>query len=293
MEDCSGVTTVPILKYQALGNDFLIALDPAGMPGAAELDRDFVVAICDRHRGVGADGVIVLRRARAGAGEAGTAPRFAMELRNADGGRPETSGNGLRCLALALLDEGLAPGPDVVVETDAGPRAVTLLDRRDSVTASLRSDMGQATVGRVGPAPLLGERWSARCVEIGNPHLVMIGPSIDGVDIASLGRSLDEAEPGGRNVEVVAPDGCGGLDLVVWERGAGVTRSCGTGSCAAAAAARDAGTVGSRVSVRNPGGTLVVDLTGDDFSAPSVLLSGPATRVFRVDLRPLEIEALL
>jgi diaminopimelate epimerase len=283
------VTIASLHKYHALGNDFLVALDASGLPGGVELDADFVTALCDRHRGVGADGVMVVRPATAT--DDGRLPDAEMELRNADGGRAETSGNGLRCLALALVDSGAVSGPDVLVATDSGPRLVTVLDRIDAATATVRTEMGTVRVGAAQMAPLLGGDWEARRVDVGNPHLVMMGSSLEGVDIAELGRSLEGAEPGGQNVEVVVPDGSGGLDFLVWERGAGLTEACGTGSCAAAAAARAAGLVGDRVEVHNPGGTLVVELAGDPLE-PSVHLSGPATRAFRVELLPSEIDAL-
>jgi len=286
------MTVVSVLKYQALGNDFLVFLDPSDLPGTDEVDAAFVVAVCDRHRGVGADGILVVRPAKAdGVGRPvdGRVADVRLELRNADGGRAETSGNGIRCLALALVDAKIVPGPDVLVSTDAGPRLVTVLADNGPGSAMVRTEMGILQVGDAERAPRLGAGFEARHVDVGNPHLVLMGDSLEGVDIGDLGRSLEDAKPDGQNVEFVAPDGLGGLDLLVWERGAGLTEACGTGSCAAAAAARAAGLVGDRVEVHNPGGTLVVELTGE-LSAPSVWLSGPARRVLRAELFPSEID---
>jgi diaminopimelate epimerase len=295
------VTVVSALKYEALGNDFLVFLDPSELPGSDEVDAAFVVAVCDRHRGIGADGILVARPATPGTGRASgggvAGGRLAdvriadvrLELRNADGGRAETSGNGICCLALALLDSGVVPGPDVLVSTDAGARLVSVLERAGCGAAVVRTEMGTLEVGEAGRAPLLGAGFEARHVNVGNPHLVLIGASLEGVDIAEIGRSLEGARPGGQNVEIVAPDGNGGLDLLVWERGAGLTEACGTGSCAAAAAGRAAGLVGDRVEVHNPGGTLVVEVSGSE-RAPSVWLSSPARRVFRAQLVPSEID---
>ncbi len=293
MGDWWTVTTATLVKYQALGNDFLLALDPAGLPGTDELPDDFVIGVCDRHSGIGADGIIVVRPlGQEAAADGCDMPCVAMELRNADGGRAETSGNGLRCLGLALVDARLVSGSQVCVVTDAGRRLVTVLERIDGASASVRVEMGTVAVGEAGPVPLLGGSWQARRVGVGNPHLVVWGSSLQGLDVAGLGAKLEAATPGGQNVEFVAPDGEGGLELVVWERGAGVTRACGSGSCAAAGAARASGMVGDRVVVRNPGGSLVVDLEGDDVLAPVAFLSGPATRVFAVELQHGEIEAL-
>jgi len=272
------VTALSLVKYHGNGNDFLVSLDGDDLPGGAEVDADFVAEICDRHRGVGADGLIAVR-ASSGVAD------VRMELRNSDGKRAEMSGNGLRCLALALVDSGKVPGPDVVIETDAGLRHVVVGERRHDGCVSVTAEMGMLHVGPEEPAPLLGASFQARRVDVGNPHLVLIGPALDGLDITRLGRELEGARPGGQNVEVVAPDSSGGLDLLVWERGSGVTEACGTGSCAAAAAARAAGLVGDHVPVENPGGTLVVDLDGEVLS-PSARLTGPACRVASVEIIP-------
>lgn len=268
---------VSLVKYHGVGNDFLIALDPAGLPGGSVLDPAFAAWLCDRRRGLGADGVIVARPAT-GAGD------VRMELANADGSPAETSGNGLRCLGLALADAGLAPDGEVLVETDAGPRRVSLERREPAGAATLRAEMGVVRIGDPVSVPAgLGPAWRARHAEVGNPHLVLLGPSLDGVDIAALGSDLERARPGGQNVEAASPAG-DGLALVVWERGAGVTEACGTGSCAVAAVARASGLVGDLVAVHNPGGTLVVDLSGPDPLAPEAGLSGPAARVAYVEV---------
>jgi diaminopimelate epimerase len=261
-----------------------VALDGADLPGGDELDGNFVAELCDRHRGVGADGLMVVRPAT-GAGD------VRMELRNADGRRAETSGNGLRCLALALVDAGICAGPDVLVETDAGLRGVSIVERMSDDCALIRAEMGTLAVGPEELAPLLGSDFTARHVDVGNPHLVMIGKDLEGVDIVELGRALEDAVPGGQNVEVVTPDSLGGLELLVWERGAGVTEACGTGSCAAAAAARAAGLVGDHVRVQNPGGALDVDLSGD-LDSPAVWLTGPACRIARIEIIPSGIDVL-
>jgi diaminopimelate epimerase len=278
MGDCELVTTVSLLKYHALGNDFLISLDAGaltGGPGDVDVEADLVRSLCDRRRGVGADGLIVVRPPQAGG-------HVAMELRNADGGRAETSGNGLRCFALALVDSGLVASRSVQIETDGGLVSATVGARPAGGCADVTVSMGRLRVGpATRPAPMLGERFEARSVDAGNPHLVLIGPTIEGVDIATIGPLLEHQVTSGRNVEAVARNAPDSLDLVVWERGAGLTEACGSGSCAAAAAARASGLVGDRVAVRNPGGTLVVELSGSA-DEPEATLSGPACRVARV-----------
>ncbi len=273
------VTKLSCLKYHALGNDFLIALDlHAGGDGLRESDAsDMARRLCDRHRGVGADGVILVHPPQAGGD-------VAMELRNADGGRAETSGNGLRCLVLALVESGTVAGPRATVETDGGVVEGSVLPGRSQDGAEVRVSMGRARVGPPDQKELMaGAYFEERRVSTGNPHLVLIGRSLEGVDLAAVGPSLSRSIPGGQNVEVVAPDGSGGLDLVVFERGVGITEACGSGSCAAAAAARAAGLSGDRVPVRNPGGVLVVDLAGA-LESPAIALTGPACRIARVEV---------
>jgi diaminopimelate epimerase len=208
-----------------------------------------------------------------------------MELRNADGGTAEMSGNGVRCLAQAAVDAGLASPPTFVVRTLAGPRTLTVGPGQDASTAEVSVDMGAAELGAEERDPTLEAMlpeggWRARTVCVGNPHLVLLGADLDGVDVARAGQAAQAAHAGGINVELVTPGAAADeLVLRVWERGVGETLACGTGSCAAAAAARAWGVVGDRVRVHNPGGTLEVGLNG-----AGVVLAGPVRRVFSAEV---------
>ncbi|MGH9079164.1 MAG: diaminopimelate epimerase [Acidimicrobiales bacterium] len=257
-------------KHHGAGNDFLVLLDPEDQ---IELDAAAARALCHRRFGVGADGVI---RVLAGDGGAD----LAMELHNADGSPAEMSGNGIRCLVQAAVEAGLAAPPTVSVQTPTGVRVVDYRpgERPGSATASV--DMGTAVLGPDQPQQFDGRR--ARQVDMGNPHLVLLGPDLAGVDVAELGPRLQELHPGGINVEFIAVrPSTGSLDLRVWERGAGETQACGTGSAAAAVAARSWGLVGEEVDVHNPGGTLRVTL-----DERGIRLSGPVRKVavVKVDL---------
>jgi len=235
-------------KYHGLGNDFLVLVDA---DGKQPVDGAVARAVCDRHRGAGADGLIRVT----GHGVQGTPPGepLTMELYNADGSRAETSGNGLRCLARAVVDAGVEDGPELTVQTDAGPRRLTLHD-----DGSVSVEMGTARVeGDTG------------FVDMGNPHVVVF---VDGLDTVDGGRA-------GINVEYVAVGpGPEELTMRVFERGVGETEACGTGACAAAAAAHQRGLVGRRVTVHQPGGDVTVDLGGD-----TITLTGPAEYVCDVD----------
>jgi diaminopimelate epimerase len=241
-------------KYQANGNDFLILLD---LDDKQPVDEATARAVCDRHRGVGADGLI---RVTAGP---------TMQLFNADGGRAETSGNGLRCVARALVDASLESGPDFTITDDAGTHRVTVVDGDD-----VQVDMGAAKVDDLTCNP---GAWTA-FVDTGNPHLVLTDD--DGrLDLVTIASKYPE-----RNVELVhMGPGDDELTVRVWERGVGETESCGSGACAVAAAARRWNLVGTHVTVHQHGGTLIVDLDGD-----SMILTGPAVRVCSVDV---EVEA--
>jgi diaminopimelate epimerase len=228
--------------YDGLGNDFLILLDP---DGTRPIDEELTRAWC---QATGADGVI----------RATFTPGPVMELRNADGSRAETSGNGLRCLAKATVDAGLTP-TQVWILTDVGPRYARV-DGDDVVV-----NMGRVVVG--------GEQGSRRArVDVGNPHLVLLVDSLDGP------APVDDPTV---NVEAVVVSGPDELTMRVWERGVGETRACGSGSVAVAAAAHGWGLVGPHVVVHNPGGALTVDLKPD-----GVLLSGPVRHVETIEVEP-------
>ena len=255
-----------LTKHQGLGNDFLVLLD---LDEASPIDADMARALCDRRFGVGADGLIRVTRG-------GAEADLRMELRNADGSVAELSGNGLRCVGQAAIDAGVVAGPTVSVATAAGVRRLEV-QPVTATTAWVSVDMGKAEVGPDQPQDFPDRK--ARTVDIGNPHLVLIGPDPASVDVAALGSRLEASFTGGVNVEFVMvgpePDA---LTMRVWERGVGETMACGTGACAAAAAANAWGLVGERVTVHQLGGDAEVELRAD-----GVLLSGPTRRIARIE----------
>ncbi len=288
-----------LTKYEGLGNDFLVLL-PGPLEGVGCLGAAAAAALCERHTGIGADGLITLHASGDGT--------VAMQLRNADGGLAETSGNGLRCAALAALDSGVVRGPDVELDTAAGPARVRLLARDGTGGAVLAASMGRALLGPLRSG-VLGRL--ARRVDVGNPHLVLYPepgseplPVLRAAALAPLEHGIDGDAPAGLNVESVSlagqttwprksrlgdPGAFDAVELVVWERGAGETRACGSGSVAAAVALRAAGLVGDRVEVRNPGGSLRVELDGPAES-PEATLTGPARLVARIEV---DLDAML
>jgi diaminopimelate epimerase len=264
-------------KYEGLGNDFVVvdaASDDAVTPARA-------VAICDRHRGVGADGVLLLLPPK----DPGAALAH-MRVINSDGSRSEMCGNGVRCVALHLVrtrGAGRGAGGTVTLETDAGPRACALDSiAPDAASANVTVDMG--TVRVLGKRALreLGEpALDLECTlaDAGNPHAILFG-TFARSDVERLGPRLstNAAFPSGTNVEFAHAAGGGGIDLVVWERGAGLTLACGTGACATAAVACSQGLAeyGKPVTVRLPGGPLEITIGADSRAT----MRGPARHVF-------------
>jgi diaminopimelate epimerase len=267
-----------VSKLHGLGNDFLVVL---GDQPVVAVDAALARRLCDRHQGIGADGCILGRRTTAnGAGETGSegiAGRALLrfQLWNADGSEAEMSGNGIRCLAHAALDAGWVPEDTPFgVMTPAGRREVTIRRGTEPGQTWGRVAMGEAKVRgevdrcNVGHGQLL--------VDVGNPHLVVLGPDPATVDVGVLGPALEATDPAGLNVEFVAlGPGPDALTIRIWERGVGQTQACGTGACAAAAALHHWGRVGTAVTVHQPGGPAVVELHPDG----TVTLAGPSVHI--------------
>jgi diaminopimelate epimerase len=269
----SDIRPLHLTKHHGAGNDFLVVVD---MGGAEPLEEDLVRALCHRRTGLGADGVIRIYDGSDGSD-------LSMELRNADGSVAEMSGNGMRCLAQAAVEAGLVKPPSFTVSTLAGVRTVDYHPGDAPGAAEASVDLGPAVLGPDQPQQFNDRK--ARQVDMGNPHLVLLGPDPAGVDVAELGGRLQGIHPGGINVEFISVGpGPGAITLRVYERGVGETDACGTGSAAAAAAAHSWGLVGETVAVHNPGGALQVTLGAD-----GVRLSGPVRKVADVEVVRAEI----
>jgi diaminopimelate epimerase len=264
------MVTIHLSKHHGLGNDFLVLFDPPETDLAA-LARQ----VCDRRRGVGADGLLVATEAD------GYAAR--MVLYNADGSRAEMSGNGIRCFAQAVSRRSGSLEEQLVL-TDAGDRLVRLSATDDGDTIEATVDMGP--VERIGVPDdweTLGchpERPVAH-LSLGNPHSVVGVDDVDVVDLADLGAKVPHV-----NLEIVEPgEHQDVIRMRVHERGAGITEACGTGACASAFAAAGWGLAtpkDGKLVVHMDGGSATVEL---DAPAPGrVTLTGPATFVATVSI---------
>lgn len=256
-------------KYEGLGNDFVV-IEGESLPSLSE-----VRGLCDRHFGVGADGVLVV----GAAGSSGVRAR--MTVLNADGSRPEMCGNGLRCVALHLSRRDGARHAEYQISTDAG--VLSCVVDREEDTGQVLVELGRATpVGEL-LVPFEGQELCFRQISVGNPHAVLFDHRFDTVLIDRLSPSVSGAIPGESNVEYVVASPDGGFDLVVWERGVGRTLACGTGAGATVAALALAGRApyDEAVRVRLPGGELQVAVARETLA---IRLKGPARRVFTGEL---------
>jgi diaminopimelate epimerase len=252
-------------KYEGLGNDFIV-VDTAS---PELLAPEQVSRVCDRHFGVGADGVLfVLPPGTAGA-------RATMVVVNADGSRPEMCGNGLRCVALHLARHAGLDRGEFVVDTDAGARACAVERAGDGAQVAI--DLGRAELGP--PFRLEAEGLTFERVSTGNPHAITFDSAHDEADVDRIGRAVSEAIPGGCNVEFVQQLGPRRLRVTVWERGVGRTLACGTGAAAVVVAAAHSGRVpyAEPIEVCLPGGSLDVTVQRGELG---VTLRGPARHVF-------------
>lgn len=239
---------IPFVKATACGNDFLLIEGKEVSGDRAQLTR----GMCDRHRGVGADGVEWM--------SANGNADLEIRLINADGSTAEISGNGTRCVAAHWISQRAPDTPmdRVTIQTDAGLRVCKLIRRADP-EFEFETEMGQASVGEVMSLMLDSGPVEGIPVSVGNPHFVMFVDAFPANwqrQAAQIG--VDAHFPQGVNVELAKMAGEDAIEIRIFERGAGETQSSGTGSCASAVAAIATGRARSPLRVGAPGGTQTV-----------------------------------
>lgn len=269
---------IPFLKGHGTENDFVLLPDP---DGALELTEARVRVLCDRRAGLGADGVLRIVRSASLGEPVGTAlaaegAEWFMDYRNADGSVAEMCGNGVRVFASYLAETGLVAGTEFAVGTRAGSRSVTLAAGQVTV------GMGAVRLGGISGVELGGTRFDGVVVDVGNPHLACVTDAdLDALDLRRAPDHDPATFPHGVNVEFVNPPRDGVARMRVYERGVGETRSCGTGTVAAAAAAlRSEGRSEGSLIVAIPGGRVRVDCHDGQatLTGPSVLLAAGELR---------------
>lgn len=273
---------IPFTKYQGLGNDFIL-IDNRSQP-APIVTPEQAIVMCDRHFGIGADGVIL---ALPGQGVAD----FTMRIFNSDGSEPEMCGNGIRCLARFIAElEGIGEAEKTYqIRTLGGlmkprlePQGLVTVDMGEPILLAGDIPTTLAAPGEKAIArPLTaGDRdWSVTCVSMGNPHCITFVEHVSVLPLAEIGPQFEyhPAFPKRINaefIEVIRPDY---LKMRVWERGAGITLACGTGACAAVVAAVLNGKGNHLATVELPGGNLIIEWNLED---GRVYMTGPAERVF-------------
>ena len=272
---------ISFVKYHGLGNDFIL-VDNRQQPEPI-ITPEQAILWCDRHFGIGADGVIF-----ALPGQADT--DYTMRIFNSDGSEPEMCGNGIRCLARFIADlEGASAKEIYRIHTLAGV-IIPKLETNGQVTvdmgcprllaAEIPTTLAAADQQVVNqPIEVAGESWQVTCVSMGNPHCITFVEDIAAIPLEAIGPQFEHhpAFPQRTNTEFIEVVRRNYLKMRVWERGAGITLACGTGACAALAAGVLNGLCDRRATVELPGGCLEIEWSAVD---QRLYMTGPAQQVF-------------
>lgn len=269
-------------KYHGLGNDFIL-IDNRHKDQPLVTPQE-AAQMCDRHFGIGADGVIF-----ALPGQNGT--DYTMRIYNSDGSEPEMCGNGIRCLAKFIADiTGDAPGTSYQIHTLAGvitPKLESLGQVRvDMGLPQLTAEIIPTTLGTPGDKVInqtlevAGKSWLVTCVSMGNPHCITFVDDLSTIDLAGIGPQFEHHPvfPQRTNTEFIQVINKAYLKMLVWERGAGATLACGTGACASVVASVLTGKADRLCTVELPGGNLTIEWSETD---QRVYMTGPAEMVFK------------
>lgn len=277
--------SIKFTKYQGLGNDFILIdnrhrSEPILSPKVA-------VQMCDRHFGIGADGVIFALPGQADSD-------YTMRIFNSDGSEPEMCGNGIRCLArfLAELEGQETVGKSYRIST-LGGIITPCLQGEEQVTVDMGvpmltaaeipttlSDANDKVIAQ--SLTVAGKSWLVTCVSMGNPHCITFVEDVQSIDLEVIGPEFEHHPvfPQRTNTEFIQVVNPNYLKMRVWERGAGITLACGTGACASVVAAVLTGKSEHRCQVELPGGCLDIDWNQAD---GRVYMTGPAQKVFQGD----------
>ncbi|MBD2020137.1 diaminopimelate epimerase, partial [Leptolyngbya sp. FACHB-36] len=272
---------IEFTKYHGLGNDFILIDNRSSL--APCLTTDQAVKLCDRHVGIGADGVIF-----ALPGQDGT--DYTMRIFNSDGSEPEMCGNGIRCLARFIADlEGIADSRAYRIHTLAGvitPKleadGLVTVDMGEPrlLAAEIPTTLAAADQQVINQSlEVAGHTWQVTCVSMGNPHCITFVDDAAAIPLATIGPQFEHHPvfPKRINTEFIQVVRSDYLKMRVWERGVGATLACGTGACASLVAAVLMGRSDRRATVELPGGPLTIDWSEAD---NRLYMTGPAERVF-------------
>ncbi len=266
-------------KMHGLGNDYILVDNRKGEIVEKEM-ASLAKRICERRFSVGADGLLLVDNSKSADAR--------MRIFNADGSEAEMCGNGIRCFTKYCYENGIVKKPEFRVETNSGTKLVTLTVK-DGEVKLVKVDMGAPNWERKS-LPMTGvgtcidedlqvdedESYRVTCLSMGNPHCVIFVENVDEFPVEYIGPMIEnnQAFPNRTNVGFAQILGKAEMKVRVWERGCGETLACGTGACAAVAAANRLGKIGSKVTVHLLGGDLQVEVR------KTLFLSGAAEKVF-------------
>jgi len=260
------------VKSHGLGNDYIV-IDPKDVP--FELTPDAIRLICDRHRGVGSDGILAV----APVGDAD----FGVRIFNPDGSEAEKSGNGVRIFAKFLREHGYTAKDAFTLRT-AGGRVSVRLELDGDRVAQVVAEMGKARFDPLESIEVDGRRLEVTALSLGNPHCVVFVSDLEAIDAHALGPKIERhpAFPARTNVQFAQVLGRELVRILIWERGAGYTLASGSSSCAVVAAAHRKGLAGRDVVVSMPGGRLEISIAEDG----ELRMRGPVEEVCAGELSP-------
>ena len=258
------------VRSHGLSNDYIV-MDPKDLP--FDLTPDAVRLICDRNRGVGSDGILVV--------SAGQGADFGVRILNPDGSEAEKSGNGVRIFAKFLREHGYTTKDRFTLHT-LGGRVTCLLEHEAGRVAQITVDMGKAKFDDFDSIEVEGRRIQVTSVSVGNPHCVVIVPDVSKVDVRGLGPKIEnhKAFPNRTNVQFAQIVSRDEVKIEIWERGAGYTLASGSSSCAVAAACHRKGFVAPDMTITMPGGQLRISISEDG----EIRMRGPVEEICSGDL---------
>jgi diaminopimelate epimerase len=260
------------VKSHGLANDYLV-MDPKDLPFT--LTPDAVRLICDRNRGVGSDGILVV--------SPGAGADFGVRILNPDGSEAEKSGNGVRIFAKFLREHGYTTKDRFSLHT-LGGRVTCALEHEEGRVAQITVDMGKARFDDLESIDVDGTRIAVTSVSVGNPHCVVIVPDLSQVDVRGLGPKIENhrAFPNRTNVQFAQIVSRHEVRIEIWERGAGYTLASGSSSCAVAAACHRLGLVDRDMTITMPGGQLHISIDAEG----EIRMRGPVEEICSGDLSP-------
>lgn len=260
------------VKSHGLGNDYIV-IDPANVP--FKVTPEAVRLICDRHRGVGSDGILLV--------SPGNGADFGLRIFNPDGTEAEKSGNGARIFAKFLREHGYTDQDRFTLHTPGG-RVTCVLRHEAGRVAQITVDMGKARFDPLDAIEVDGRRFEVTSVSMGNPHCVVIVPDLADIDAHVLGPKIEihPAFPKRTNVQFAQVVSRSEVRILIWERGAGYTLASGSSSCAVLAACHRKGLVDRTVMVSMPGGQLQIAIADDG----EIRMHGPVEEICAGDLSP-------